>query len=58
METINNRRPEYPVDPAFPHRWSPRAMSGEEIREEELFSLFEAARWSPSSYNNQPWRFL
>jgi nitroreductase len=58
METINNRMPEYPVNPIFPQRWSPRAMSGEDLREEELFSLFEAARWAPSSYNNQPWRFL
>lgn len=33
-------------------------MSGEPISQEELMSLFEAARWAPSSYNNQPWRFL
>jgi nitroreductase len=58
METINPRTTDYPINPAFPQRWSPRAMSGEELREEEIFSLFEAARWAPSSYNNQPWRFL
>ncbi|MGH7802401.1 MAG: nitroreductase family protein, partial [Thermodesulfobacteriota bacterium] len=52
------RKPEYPVDEIFLKRWSPRAMSGEEISEDELMSLFEAARWAPSSYNNQPWRFL
>ena len=39
-------------------RWSPRAMSGEEISNEELLTLFEAARWAPSSMNNQPWRML
>ena len=33
-------------------------MSGEEIEEEELMTLFEAARWAPSAYNNQPWRIL
>jgi nitroreductase len=33
-------------------------MSGEEISPDELMSLFEAARWAPSSFNNQPWRFL
>jgi len=33
-------------------------MSGEPITEEELFTLFEAARWAPSSFNNQPWRML
>ncbi|HYO64034.1 MAG TPA: nitroreductase family protein [Pyrinomonadaceae bacterium] len=42
----------------FLDRWSPRAMSGEELPDEELMSLFEAARWAPSSYNAQPWRFL
>lgn len=33
-------------------------MTGEEIDDEELKSLFEAARWAPSSYNAQPWRFI
>lgn len=33
-------------------------MSGEEIEESELMVLFEAARWAPSSNNNQPWRIL
>ncbi|HKP72283.1 MAG TPA: nitroreductase family protein [Pyrinomonadaceae bacterium] len=46
------------MDDLFIDRWSPRAMSGEEISEEDLMSLFEAARWAPSSYNNQPWRIL
>ena len=55
---INNRRIGYDIDPIFPNRWSPRAMSGERINDEDLFSLFEAARWAPSSYNNQPWRFI
>jgi nitroreductase len=40
------------------NRWSPRAMSGEEISHEELMRLFEAARWAPSSFNAQPWRAL
>jgi nitroreductase len=33
-------------------------MSGEEISDSDLMPLFEAARWAPSSYNNQPWRFI
>ena len=33
-------------------------MTGEPIAESELMELFEAARWAPSSYNNQPWRFI
>ena len=52
------REPQYSVGPLFVNRWSPRAMSGEEVPLQEMFSLFEAARWAPSSYNNQPWRFL
>jgi nitroreductase len=52
------RKPEYDVDEIFLNRWSPRAMSGEEISEDELMTLFEAAKWAPSSFNNQPWRFL
>lgn len=47
-----------PVLDVVRKRWSPRAMSGEEIPEDELMSLFEAARWAPSSYNSQPWRFI
>lgn len=39
-------------------RWSPRAMSGEPLTEVEVKALFEAARWAPSSFNHQPWRFI
>lgn len=53
-----HRSPEYGVDLLFLNRWSPRAMSGEPLSEYEFMSLLEAARWAPSSYNNQPWRFL
>ena len=52
------RRATHPVDPLFIDRWSPRAMTGEAVSERELRTLFEAARWSPSSYNNQPWRMI
>lgn len=53
-----HRQSEYDINDIFINRWSPRAMSGEEIEPAELMSLFEAARWAPSSYNNQSWRFL
>jgi len=52
------RHTDIPVDRLFLDRWSPRAMSGEEIPPEELQVLFEAARWAPSANNNQPWRIL
>lgn len=52
------RTTDHPIDHLFLDRWSPRAMTGEPISQTELMSLFEAARWAPSSYNYQPWRFL
>ena len=58
MNIRDFRKPEYNVDEVFLNRWSPRAMSGEEIEEKILFQLFEAAKWAPSANNNQPWRFI
>jgi nitroreductase len=52
------RKADLPIDKIFLDRWSPRAMSGEEIPKADLMALFEAARWAPSSNNNQPWRIL
>ena len=52
------RRADHAIDSVFLDRWSPRAMSGEPISLEELLSIFEAARWAPSSGNAQPWRML
>ena len=49
---------EYPVHELIRERWSPRAFSGKEISSEDLRSLFEAARWAPSSSNEQPWAFI
>jgi nitroreductase len=57
-ETERSRKSTYPINPLILNRWSPRSMSGEELDNEEIMSLFEAARWAPSSYNNQPWRFI
>ncbi len=52
------RKADYPIESLFVRRWSPRAMSGEPITEKEMLTLFEAARWAPSTYNEQEWRFL
>lgn len=49
---------QYPVEPQFLSRWSPRAMSGEPVAEESLLRLFEAAHWAPSGGNSQGWRFV
>jgi nitroreductase len=58
MSTINSRTADHAIDPLFLERWSPRAFTGEPISEQELLILFEAARWAPSSFNSQPWRFV
>lgn len=39
-------------------RWSPRAYSERPVEPDKLASLFEAARWAPSSNNEQPWSFV
>lgn len=57
-ELIQARQSPYSVHSLLFTRWSPRSMTGESMTDEELFPLFEAARLAPSSYNNQPWRFL
>ena len=54
----NPRTPDWDVDSMFVDRWSPRGFSGEPLTEREIHTLFEAARWAPSSGNNQPWRML
>lgn len=58
MTKFENRESGYPILPLLLSRVSYRAFSEERLSEEELFSLFEAARWAPSSFNNQPWRFV
>ncbi|HJU14576.1 MAG TPA: nitroreductase family protein [Candidatus Nitrosotalea sp.] len=57
-EVQKTRKAEFEVNAHILNRWSPRSFTGEEINDKELFSLFEAARWAPSSFNNQPWRFV
>ncbi|ELY44906.1 nitroreductase family protein [Natronorubrum bangense] len=57
-DVADHRSPDYDIDPLFVNRWSPRAMTGEPLEEAEFLPLFEAARWAPSAYNNQHWRFV
>jgi nitroreductase len=52
------RHADHDVDAIFLNRWSPRAFSSEPVDDETLMRAFEAARWAPSSYNEQPWRFI
>ena len=53
-----NRISTYPINQIILNRWSPRAMTGESIDDAMLMSFFEAARWAPSSMNNQLTRFV
>lgn len=55
---MNSRTPDHPIDPIFVSRWSPRAFEPVPMPEAELLRALEAARWAPSAYNVQPWRFL
>jgi nitroreductase len=49
---------DHPVHELIRRRWSPRTFSDREVEPETIRSLLEAARWAPSSFNEQPWRFV
>ena len=46
------------VHPIILERWSPRAFAERDVSAADLRTIFEAGRWAPSSYNEQPWRFF
>lgn len=48
----------YPISSLIKQRWSPRAYGGKPVELEKLQSILEAARWAPSAFNEQPWRFI
>lgn len=49
---------DFPINTLSANRWSPRAFTDKAIEKEKLQSIMEAARWSASAFNAQPWRFL
>lgn len=49
---------QFPIHELLQRRWSPRAFSERMVESDTLRSLFEAARWAPSSNNEQPWHFI
>jgi nitroreductase len=56
---MHKRAPtDFPVHDLIAERWSPRAFSDKPIAPDVLQSLFEAARWVPSSSNEQPWAYI
>ncbi len=48
----------YDIHPVLKERWSPRIFDSKPVEEEKLKRIFEAARWAPSAFNEQPWRFI
>lgn len=58
---LGQRKPaqtEHPIHELIAERWSPRAFLPQAIAKADLHRLFEAGRWAPSCFNEQPWRFL
>ncbi len=49
---------DYPIHELLAERWSPYGFEDRPVAQADLRSLFEAARWAASSYNEQPWRFF
>jgi nitroreductase len=50
--------PDHPIHHLLAERWSPYAFDSRPVASADMCSLFEAARWAPSSYNEQPWTYL
>jgi len=48
----------HPIHEILERRWSPRAFSDRPVEMDKILSILEAARWAPSSYNEQPWSFI
>lgn len=58
MNTQKQARPAHPIHDLVARRWSPYAFADRAVSDADLRSLFEAARWAASSYNEQPWSYI
>jgi nitroreductase len=58
MNSEKRASPDHPIEQLIARRWSPYAFSERPVSDDDLRSLFEAARWAASSYNEQPWRYI
>lgn len=58
LNTGNRASADYPIHDLLAERWSPDSFDSKPVSASDLRSLFEAARWAPSSYNEQPWRYI
>lgn len=50
--------PDHPIHELISERWSPYSYSNRPVPQADLLSIFEAARWAASSFNEQPWRYI
>jgi nitroreductase len=55
---IKKATTDHPILPALAERWSPYGFDDRPVADADLRSLFEAARWAASSYNEQPWNYV
>ena len=56
--TTKTAATDHPVHALIAERWSPYAFGPESVADDDLRSVFEAARWAASSYNEQPWHYI
>ena len=58
MTLHKNATPDHPIHELIARRWSPYGLAERPVSDDDLRSLFEAARWAASSYNEQPWSYI
>jgi nitroreductase len=58
VQAIKQAVPDYPIHPLLAQRWSPRSFADRVVEDSKLLSILEAARWSASAGNGQPWYFV
>jgi len=58
MSVLRKAPADWPVNELIGGRWSPLSFSGRPVEPEKLAAVFEAARWAPSSFNEQPWGYV
>ena len=57
-DTDKQAHPNVPIHELIASRWSPYCFSTKPVAAADLHAIVEAARWAPSSYNEQPWRYI
>ncbi len=58
MSSVKTAQTQYPILDLIKNRWSARSFSGQQIPEETIHTIIEAASWAPSANNEQPWQYI